>query len=162
MCSQQLCMFNVSNAGIQVCLPVVLLPDSPSHSRAILACTYGPSLIPIDLVSTRSSFDRIPDIHTIPKTCPEFKTLCLAHHQDVNGKCRKFILDDNYASYYGFTRCATYPEILRRWLNRTNTGSIASAGNSPKNPFLSSILEPSEDRKMLPFSTGGGGTNLVC
>ncbi|KAI6019014.1 hypothetical protein PISMIDRAFT_336565 [Pisolithus microcarpus 441] len=45
----------------------------------------------------------------VPMTYPEFKTLCLAHHQDVNGKCRKFLLDDNYASYSGFTRCTTYP-----------------------------------------------------
>ncbi|KIK19996.1 hypothetical protein PISMIDRAFT_13326 [Pisolithus microcarpus 441] len=107
--SQQLRTFTVSNAGIQVCLPVILLPDSPSHCRAILACGYGQSLITIDLVSSGASFDRIPRIHTIPKTYPELKTFCLAHHQDANEKCRQFILDDKHASHYGFGRYATYP-----------------------------------------------------
>ncbi|KIK19962.1 hypothetical protein PISMIDRAFT_13318 [Pisolithus microcarpus 441] len=107
--SQQLRTFTANNAGIQVCLPVIPLPDSPSHCKAILACTYGLSLISIDLVSTGSSFDRIPRIDTTPKTYPEFKTLYLAHHRDVNEKCRKFILDDKHASHYGFRRCATYP-----------------------------------------------------
>ncbi|KAI5982587.1 hypothetical protein EDD15DRAFT_110072 [Pisolithus albus] len=74
-----------------------------------MSAMQASNLIPIDLVSTGSSFDRTPDIHTIPKAYPEFKTLYLAHHQDVNEKCCKFTLDDNYASYYGFTRCATYP-----------------------------------------------------
>ncbi|KIK19989.1 hypothetical protein PISMIDRAFT_682743 [Pisolithus microcarpus 441] len=107
--NQQLRTFTVSNAGIQVCLPVVPLPNSPSHCMALLACTTGLSLISIDLVSTGSSFDRIPDIDTIPKTYPTFKTLYLAHHEDVDEKCRNFILDDKHASYYGFKRSATYP-----------------------------------------------------
>ncbi|KAI6102875.1 heterokaryon incompatibility protein-domain-containing protein [Pisolithus sp. B1] len=104
--SKQLCTFTVSNAGIQVCLPVVRLPDSSSHFRAILACS---PLVAIDLLSSGSSFDRIPRINTTPRTYPEFKTLYLAHHQDVNEKCPNFILDDEHASYYGFTRCGAYP-----------------------------------------------------
>ncbi|KAI5985042.1 heterokaryon incompatibility protein-domain-containing protein [Pisolithus albus] len=107
--NRQLYSFTVSNAGIQVCLPVIPIPDSRSHYRALLACTYGWSLISIDLVSTGSSFDRIPYIHTTPKTYPEFKTFYLASHQDVNEKRRTFILDDKHASYHGFKRCATYP-----------------------------------------------------
>ncbi|KAI5992127.1 heterokaryon incompatibility protein-domain-containing protein [Pisolithus albus] len=39
--SQQLRTFTVSNTGIQVCLPIVPLPDSSYHFRAILACTHG-------------------------------------------------------------------------------------------------------------------------
>ncbi|KAI6000061.1 heterokaryon incompatibility protein-domain-containing protein [Pisolithus albus] len=106
---RQLRTFTVSNAGIQVCLPVIPLPDSPSHCRAILACTHFSVLISIDLVSSGSVFDRVPDIVTIPKAFPEFKTLYLAHHEDVDEKCRNFILDDKHVSHYGFRRCGTYP-----------------------------------------------------
>ncbi|KAI5985040.1 heterokaryon incompatibility protein-domain-containing protein [Pisolithus albus] len=106
---RQLRTFTISNAGIQVCLPVIPLPNSPSHCRAILACTDFSILITIDLVSSGSVFDRVPDTLTIPKAFPEFKTLYLAHHEDVDEKCRNFILDDKHVSHYGFRRCGTYP-----------------------------------------------------
>ncbi|KAI6032488.1 hypothetical protein EDC04DRAFT_2898076 [Pisolithus marmoratus] len=86
--SQQFRAFTVSNAGIQ----------------AILACAYVWGLVTIDLVFSGSSFDRIPDIDTIPRTHPEFKTLYLTHHQDANEKRREFILDDKHALYHGFKR----------------------------------------------------------
>ncbi|KAI6013896.1 heterokaryon incompatibility protein-domain-containing protein [Pisolithus marmoratus] len=100
--------FTVSNAGIQVCLPVIPHPDSPVHFRAILACDGGSStgLITIDLISSGSSFHRT-FINTFPRTTyPEFKTLHLTHHRN---ECRKFTLDDLNASYSGFRRCGTYP-----------------------------------------------------
>ncbi|KAI6001711.1 hypothetical protein EDC04DRAFT_1055812 [Pisolithus marmoratus] len=111
--SQQLRTFTVSNAGIQVCLPVIPLPDSPSHFRAILACDHGGGLATVDLVSSGSSFDRIPGTGSTFTTYPEFKTLPLTHHQDVNEKRREFALDDKHASYYGFSRCGTYPHEFR-------------------------------------------------
>ncbi|KAI5984766.1 heterokaryon incompatibility protein-domain-containing protein [Pisolithus marmoratus] len=109
--SQRFSTFTVSNAGIQVCLPVIPLPDSPSQFRAILPCTYGLGLVTIDLVSSGSRFDRILRIATILKTYPEFKTVYLAHHQGINEKgCELTLtLDDKHASYLGFTRRATYP-----------------------------------------------------
>ncbi|KAI6004984.1 heterokaryon incompatibility protein-domain-containing protein [Pisolithus marmoratus] len=110
--SQQLRTFTVSNAGIQVCLPVIPLPDSPSHFRAILPCTYG-GLATVDLVSSGSSFDRIPYSLTTLKAYPEFKTLHLTHHQDVNEKRREFTLDDKCALHHGFIRCGTYPHEFR-------------------------------------------------
>ncbi|KAI6020579.1 heterokaryon incompatibility protein-domain-containing protein [Pisolithus marmoratus] len=110
--SQQLRTFTVSNAGIQVCLPVIPLPDSPSHFRAILACGYGGGLAAVDLVSSGSSFDRIR-IYSTSATYPEFKTLHLTHHQDVDEKRRKFTLDDKHASYHGFIRSGTYPHEFR-------------------------------------------------
>ncbi|KAI6000079.1 hypothetical protein EDD15DRAFT_1888279 [Pisolithus albus] len=87
-------------------------PDSPSHCRAILACSRFSTLVSIDLVSSGSVFDRIPDITTVPKRFPEFRTTFLTHHQDVNEKSRKFRLDDKHASHYGFRRCAAYPREL--------------------------------------------------
>ncbi|KAI6001728.1 hypothetical protein EDC04DRAFT_1058126 [Pisolithus marmoratus] len=111
--SQQLCTFTVSNAGIQVCLPVIPLPDSPSHFRAILPCTRYGDLVTVDLVSSGSSFDRIPGTGSTFTTYPEFKTLPLTHHQDVNEKRREFALDDKHASHHGFTRCGTYPHEFR-------------------------------------------------
>ncbi|KAI6001736.1 hypothetical protein EDC04DRAFT_1059317 [Pisolithus marmoratus] len=112
--SQQLRTFTVSNAGIQVCLPVIPSHDSPSHFKAIFACTDDYScLITTDLVSSGTSFDRIPNMRTTFTTYPEFKTLHLTHHQDVNEKRREFTLDDKHASYHGFTRCGTYPHEFR-------------------------------------------------
>ncbi|KAI5992971.1 heterokaryon incompatibility protein-domain-containing protein [Pisolithus albus] len=112
--SQQLRTFTVSNAGIQVCLPIFPLPDSPYHFRVILACTYGIGRpVTIDLVFSGSSFDRIPSrydyIDNTLKAYPELKTLHLTHNQDANEKRRKFTLDDKHASYHGFIWCSTYP-----------------------------------------------------
>ncbi|KAI6001727.1 hypothetical protein EDC04DRAFT_3147143, partial [Pisolithus marmoratus] len=111
--SQQFGTFIVSNAGIQVCLPAIPLPDSPSHFRATLACTRYDELATVDLVSSGSSFDRIPRVDSTSTTCPEFKTIYLTHHQDVNEKRREFTLDDKHASFHGFTRCGTYPHKFR-------------------------------------------------
>ncbi|KAI5984920.1 heterokaryon incompatibility protein-domain-containing protein [Pisolithus orientalis] len=108
--SQQFRTFSVNNAGIQVCLPVIPLPDSPCHFRAILACGYGFGLFTIDLVLSGSSFDRTFRIAETPKTYPAFKTLYLTHHQEANIVMhREFVLDDKHSSYHGFTRCGTYP-----------------------------------------------------
>ncbi|KAI6020592.1 heterokaryon incompatibility protein-domain-containing protein [Pisolithus marmoratus] len=111
--SQQFHTFTVSNTGIQVFLPVIPDPESPSHFRAILACGYGGGLDTIDLVSSGTSLDRIANMHTTFTTYPEFKTLHLTHHQDVNEKRRKFTLDDKHVSHHGFTRCGTYPREFK-------------------------------------------------
>ncbi|KAI6004550.1 hypothetical protein EDC04DRAFT_2611639 [Pisolithus marmoratus] len=39
--------------------------------------------------------------------------LYLTHHQGVNEKHCKFILDDKHASYHGFTHCSTYPHEFK-------------------------------------------------
>ncbi|KAI5984773.1 hypothetical protein EDC04DRAFT_2615580, partial [Pisolithus marmoratus] len=111
--SEQFRAFTVSNVGIQVFLPVIPLPDSPSHCRATLACTRYDELATVDLVSSGSSFDRVPRVDSTSTTCPEFKILYLTHHQDVNEKRREFTLDDKHTAYHGFTRCGTYPHELR-------------------------------------------------
>ncbi|KAI6137294.1 heterokaryon incompatibility protein-domain-containing protein [Pisolithus sp. B1] len=117
--SQQLRTFTVGNAGIQVCLPVV--PYSPSHFRAILACnTYGPhpDLVTIDITFSGFGIYRGPinfdNIRKTLKVYPEFKTLHLTHNQDVNEKRRKFTLDDKHASYHGFAYHGTYPHQSAR------------------------------------------------
>ncbi|KAI5993801.1 heterokaryon incompatibility protein-domain-containing protein [Pisolithus orientalis] len=107
--------FSVSNAGIQVCLPVIPLPDSRNHFRAILPCGRHFGLETIDLVFSGSRYLRTsaassPILESpILKTYPEFKTLCLTHHQDANQTHREFTLDDKHASYHHFTRRGTYP-----------------------------------------------------
>ncbi|KAI6042385.1 hypothetical protein EDC04DRAFT_1000199 [Pisolithus marmoratus] len=124
--SWQLTTLTVSGASIQVCLPIIPLPDSPAHFRAILPCTYGLGLVTIDLESAGSHFARIPRISaTILKPYPEFKTLYLAHHQDINEKpCELTLtLDDMHASYHGFTRRGTYP---RKFMDDTVTLSFVT------------------------------------
>ncbi|KAI6142970.1 heterokaryon incompatibility protein-domain-containing protein, partial [Pisolithus tinctorius] len=107
--SQPLRTFSVSNAGIQVCLPVIPSPNSPSHFSALLACSDRTFLERIDLVFSGSSFDRTSRTTNIPTAYPEFKTLYLTHSQDANETHREFTLDDKHASYHGFTRRGTFP-----------------------------------------------------
>ncbi|KAI5992145.1 heterokaryon incompatibility protein-domain-containing protein [Pisolithus albus] len=125
--SQQLRTFTVSSAGIQVCLPIFPVPDSPSHFRAILACTHGDGLATIDIAYSGSSIYRIPhnfDFTFGLKAYPKFKTIHLSHNQDINEKRRKFTLDDMHASYHGFTRYGTYPHELTE-----NTVTLSSVVN---------------------------------
>ncbi|KAI6126067.1 heterokaryon incompatibility protein-domain-containing protein [Pisolithus croceorrhizus] len=109
--SHQFHTLTVSNAGIQVFLPVVPSYDSPSQTlRAILACTHNGDLVTIALVSSGGSFSRTSMIDSpLPATYPDFKTLHLIHHQDSNETRREIVLDDELVSYHGFTRCDTYP-----------------------------------------------------
>ncbi|KAI5985694.1 hypothetical protein EDC04DRAFT_2913644 [Pisolithus marmoratus] len=80
--------------------------------RAILACGYG-GLATVDLVSSGSSFDRTANMRTTFTTYPEFKTLYLTHHQDINEKRREFTLDDKCALHHGFICSGTYPHEFR-------------------------------------------------
>ncbi|KAI6148138.1 heterokaryon incompatibility protein-domain-containing protein [Pisolithus tinctorius] len=105
--SRQFRTFTVSNAGIQVWLPVIPSSDSPSLFRATLACSHGSRLVTIDLISPGTSFDRTFGTTNILRTYPEFRTLYLSHHQNEM-RC-EFLLDDKNASYCGFTRCGTFP-----------------------------------------------------
>ncbi|KAI5992016.1 hypothetical protein F5J12DRAFT_461928 [Pisolithus orientalis] len=78
--SQSLRTFAVSNAGIQVCLPVIPYHKTPSHLRALLACRIdGFGLAIIDLVFSGSSFDRT-NTTDIPTAFPGSKTLYLTHN----------------------------------------------------------------------------------
>ncbi|KAI6123443.1 heterokaryon incompatibility protein-domain-containing protein [Pisolithus croceorrhizus] len=119
--SRQLGTFSVSNAGIQVWLPVIPCRD---HFRAILACSdiFG-HLVTIDLGSSGSSFDRIFGTTDILKTYPEFQTLYLTH-LEASEAFREFALDDRTVSYYGFTRCGTFPREFSG-----NTISLSSLTN---------------------------------
>ncbi|KAI6135389.1 heterokaryon incompatibility protein-domain-containing protein [Pisolithus croceorrhizus] len=115
--------FTVSNAGIQVLLLVVPSCDSPSHFRAILACTHGQGLIAIDLVSFGRSFARTSIDSLLPATYPDLQTVHLIHHQDANETRRELVLDDQYTSYHGFTRRGTYPREFTR--NTVTLSSLA-------------------------------------
>ncbi|KAI6145781.1 heterokaryon incompatibility protein-domain-containing protein [Pisolithus tinctorius] len=108
--SQPLRTFSVSNAGIQMFLPVIPYPNSPSHLRALLACRLpNEPLATIDLVFSGSSFERTLSTTDGPTALPEFKTLYLTYNQDANETRREFTLDDEHASYHGFTRRGTFP-----------------------------------------------------
>ncbi|KAI6032474.1 hypothetical protein EDC04DRAFT_3035775 [Pisolithus marmoratus] len=107
--SQQFRTFTVSNVGIQVFLPIVPSHESPSHLRAILACTSNFGLDVIDLVPSGSCFGRTIGAKDPPSAYPELKTLYLTHHQDANETLHEFTLDNMNASYCGFTRHGTHP-----------------------------------------------------
>ncbi|KAI6095499.1 heterokaryon incompatibility protein-domain-containing protein [Pisolithus croceorrhizus] len=160
--SHQLRKFTVSNDGIQVCLPVIPHPDSPSHFRAMLACG-GRGLVSFDLVSSGPGFDKLPsnfaniDKRKTLKAYPKFRTLHLAHNQDVNEKRRKFTLDDKHASYHGFTRCGTYPHE-----SAGDTVTLSSLTNG-----LVVVVYANKDAESyfavgLGYYLGQGWVHIVC
>lgn len=110
--AQQLSVFVATNAGIQICLPVMRIPhpDSPPVFRAILACSdnYG-NLITLDLASRGSSFDRAFSQGEVAKTPPEFMALYLTHHQVADPWHCGLTLIDTSVSYHGFVPCGTFP-----------------------------------------------------
>ncbi|KAI6142929.1 heterokaryon incompatibility protein-domain-containing protein [Pisolithus tinctorius] len=160
--SQQLRTFSVSNAGIQVWLPVVPYGNSPSHCRAILACSrikgYHPhGLITIDLASSGSSFDRIFDSTGVHKTYPEFRTLHLTHHQDVNHIHHHFTLDDKNVMYYGFTHCGTFP--------RESVGNMVTLSSLTDDLVI--VVYANDDARYrfavsLGYYLGQGWVHIVC
>ncbi|KAI6001746.1 hypothetical protein EDC04DRAFT_1059692 [Pisolithus marmoratus] len=90
----------------------VTLCTRNSFVSAMRASKYAYPLFPfptLRLISRLYCFDGIPDIDTIPRTHPKFKTLYLIHYQDANEKRREFILDDKHALYHGFKRRNTFP-----------------------------------------------------
>lgn len=110
--SLQLSIFNVTNVGIQLSLPVI--PDRHNSNRcfeAVLPCRdrYG-GLVTIKLVPRGlSSYRCLGPIAWIPNTVPQFRSLHLAYTHDAVESHRNFRLDDKRASWYGFTRCGTFP-----------------------------------------------------
>ncbi|KAI6095841.1 heterokaryon incompatibility protein-domain-containing protein [Pisolithus croceorrhizus] len=143
--SQQFHTFTVSNAGIQVFLPIVPSRDSPSHCRAILACMDLGGLVTIDLVFSGRSFARTSINSLLPAAYPEFETLHLIHHQDTNQTRCEFTLDDNLASYHGFTRRGTYP--------REFTGSTVAL-SSPADDLVVIVYANDDSRSCFAIGFG--------
>ncbi|KAI6154268.1 heterokaryon incompatibility protein-domain-containing protein [Pisolithus tinctorius] len=124
--AKKLSVFLATNAGIQICLPVIpysepnpgpyefryLDSPRPTTLKAILACSdqHG-DLITIDLTSRGSSFDRTLSDNELKQTSPEFMELYLTHHQVDEPACGLTLVDAN-ASHYGFIRCGTFPREM--------------------------------------------------
>lgn len=109
--SPQLSRFDVTNLGIQTLLPVI--PATFGHQpgfKAILPCRscYG-SLISLPLEPRGHSFSRPSQAGSVHNKCPEFRLLYLACPQDDEESYQDIRLHDKRASYYGFTRCGTFP-----------------------------------------------------
>lgn len=123
--AQQLHAFVVTNAGIQIQLPLIPYCDSPSTFKAILACRQYGNLVTVDLASRELTFDRSCYRTELCKTHPKFRSIYLTHSQDANEMQRRLMLDDRHASFYGFTRCVTYP-LERVTLNIVTLSSLAN------------------------------------
>ncbi|KAI6142632.1 heterokaryon incompatibility protein-domain-containing protein [Pisolithus tinctorius] len=114
--SIQLSIFNVTNVGIQVWLPIIPdRDDSKSVFKAVLPCLdCDGNLITIDLESCGLSSSRCLGASRIRNTWPEFTSLYLAYAQDAEESYHDLRLNDRRASWNGFTRCGAFPcEILR-------------------------------------------------
>ncbi|KIN95796.1 hypothetical protein M404DRAFT_296299 [Pisolithus tinctorius Marx 270] len=126
--SLQLSIFNVTNVGIQLSLPVI--PDRHNSNqcfKAVLPCRdrYG-RLVTIKLASRGlSSYRSLGPVAWIPNEVPEFRSLHLAYTHDAVESHSNFSIDDRRASWYGFTRCGTLPCGITG-----NTVTFSSQGNT--------------------------------
>ncbi|KAI6118529.1 hypothetical protein EDD16DRAFT_1726773 [Pisolithus croceorrhizus] len=109
-CVTQLTPSNFAHLQLAVRVSKCSCPLSPLVTLHLISGPYWHVLIAtIDLVSFQRSFARTLIDSLLPTTYPEFKTLYLTHHQDVNETHREFFLDDKHASFHGFTCRSTYP-----------------------------------------------------
>ncbi|KAI6138879.1 heterokaryon incompatibility protein-domain-containing protein [Pisolithus tinctorius] len=126
--SRQFSVFNVTNVGIQVWLPILPCGGISGYFTVILPCLdrYG-KLITINLESRGLglSSGRCLGLAHIRDVCPEFRSLYLAYAQDTEQKCHKIRLDDKRTSWHGFTRCGTFP-----WEITGDTVTLSSRGNT--------------------------------
>ncbi|KAI6042224.1 hypothetical protein EDC04DRAFT_2661543 [Pisolithus marmoratus] len=115
---RELSTCSVTSGGLQISLPIVPYPGSPgspSLFRATLGCVaslVGP-LMTIDLSSdsTSTRYYRFFGATEQPTTFPRVKPLFLSYYQDES---RNLTLDDRTVSFYGFTRCGTFPSNIVR------------------------------------------------
>ncbi|KAI6040090.1 heterokaryon incompatibility protein-domain-containing protein [Pisolithus marmoratus] len=110
--SLQLSRWDVTNMGIQVTLPVLRSRYLPRYFfRAILPCRdrYG-NLITLDLESSGDSVCKRSHVALHYNGFPEFRSLYLHFSQDV--QYFDLRLDDRRTSWYGFTRCGTFPREI--------------------------------------------------
>ncbi|KAI6151182.1 heterokaryon incompatibility protein-domain-containing protein [Pisolithus tinctorius] len=159
--SRQFSVFNVTNVGIQVWLPILPYRDTSGYFTVILPCLdrYG-NLITIDLESRGlglSSGRCLAAEHT-RDICPEFRSLYLAYAQDAEQKYHKIRLDDKRTSWHGFARCGTFPWEI--------TGDTAITLSSRGNTFI--VLVYANNDARCRFAVGLGyylgrlWANIVC
>ncbi|KAI6030071.1 hypothetical protein EDC04DRAFT_118980 [Pisolithus marmoratus] len=124
-CSLHLSRWDVTNVGIQMTLPVLPHRDIPDFFEAILPYRdrYG-NLITLDLKSHGNSVHK-SWLHGRYDGCPEFRSLYLdfsRHNEESHFDLR---FDDSLTSWYGFTRCGTFPREVAG-----DTVRFSSQGNT--------------------------------
>ncbi|KAI5987757.1 heterokaryon incompatibility protein-domain-containing protein [Pisolithus orientalis] len=111
---KELSTCSVGSGGLQISLPIAPYPSSnssPPLFRATLACVAslaGP-LMTIDLVSDSTRYYRFFGATGELTTFPRVKQVFLSYCQGELRSRRTLILDDGTVSFYGFTRCGTFP-----------------------------------------------------
>ncbi|KAI6030134.1 heterokaryon incompatibility protein-domain-containing protein [Pisolithus marmoratus] len=123
--SLPLSRWDVTNLGIQMTLPVLPHRGRTGHFAAILPCRdrYG-NLITLDLESlgNRAFKSTFPGEYN---GCPEFRSLYLDFSRHTESWHFDLRLDDSRTSWYGFTRCGTFPREVAG-----DTVRFSSQGNT--------------------------------
>lgn len=103
--------FTVTNAGIQIWLPLLPYWGCPSLFQAALACRREGSRVPmtIDLASSKSRHYRYFGATARPKPSPELGQLYLAYRAEPRHDFI-FKVDDRTIPYYGFSRRDVFPK----------------------------------------------------
>ncbi|KAI6022067.1 heterokaryon incompatibility protein-domain-containing protein [Pisolithus marmoratus] len=108
MRSLQLSRWDVTNLGIQVTLPVLPYRKYPRCFAAILPCRdRNGNLITLNLESLGNSVYK-SGFRGDYNGYPEFRSLYLDFSRDSESHF-DLRLDDSRTSWYGFTRCGTFP-----------------------------------------------------
>ncbi|KAI6016526.1 heterokaryon incompatibility protein-domain-containing protein [Pisolithus marmoratus] len=123
--SLQLSRWDVTNVGIQVTLPVLPNRKYPHRFAAILPYRdrYG-NLITLNLESNENSVCKTW-LHGDYKGCPEFRSLSLDFSRHTGRSHFDLRFDDSRTSWYGFTRCGTFPREVAG-----DTVRFSSQGNT--------------------------------
>ncbi|KAI6026958.1 heterokaryon incompatibility protein-domain-containing protein [Pisolithus marmoratus] len=103
--------FTVTNAGIQIWLPVVRYYGCPSVFEVALLCHREGDAVPItiNLAAFRFTYYRYFGTIGERQPLPEYQLLHLAYRDEVHHDFT-FTIDDRPVLYCCFARCAVYPE----------------------------------------------------
>ncbi|KAI6022053.1 glycosyltransferase family 20-domain-containing protein [Pisolithus marmoratus] len=123
--SLQLSRWDVTNVGIQVTLPVLPDPKNPHRFAAVLPYRdhYG-NQITHNLESLGNKVCK-SWLHGYYNGCPEFRSLYLDFSRHTEESHFNLRLDDSRTSWYGFTRCGTFPREVAG-----DTARFSSQGNT--------------------------------
>ena len=105
--------YSVTNAGIQISLPLKRCRGFQSVFEARLACRHSPDSAPIAVVfaSSKSNYYRaFGDFEPVPETTAQFQPLYLAYQEEKRRNDFTFKIDDRAIFYDGFVQCCVFPD----------------------------------------------------
>jgi len=140
--------YSVTNAGIQISLPLKRCRGFQSVFEARLACRHSPDSSPIAVVfaSFKSNYYRaFGDFEPVPETTAQFQPLYLVYREEKRRNDFTFKIDDRAIFYDGFVQRCVFPEgiILEdssvKLSNTSDRAIIVYANDNTKTCFAVAV-----------------------